>query len=162
MYVKTQVHFLLHIFSPVIRRESQKEDVSSKEQKMADQKSCDQCTMRFPMSIDFLEIHRCKNSFLAHFKMKMIHSFCRRCNTAQIFTKEKKYIFFMWFFCGKCWRGGLRRVKFWSNLEKNICKRKVQNSFFLSAALHGEKNFWNNNNIFCCFYKGISRKNSTN
>ena len=42
------------------------------------------CTMRFPMSIDFLEIH--------------IHSFCRRCKTAQIFTKEKKYNFFD-FFC---------------------------------------------------------------
>ena len=56
------------------------------------------CTMRFPMSIDFLEIHRCKNSFLAHFIVKSIHSFCRRCKTAQIFTKEKKYNFFD-FFC---------------------------------------------------------------
>ena len=51
------------------------------------------CTMRFPMSIDFLEIHRCKNSFLAHFIVKSIHSFCRRCKTAQIFTKEKNIIF---------------------------------------------------------------------
>ena len=57
-----------------------------------------QCTMRFPMSIDFLEIHRCKNSFLAHFIVKSIHSFCRRCKTAQFFTKEKKYNFFD-FFC---------------------------------------------------------------
>ena len=120
------------------------------------------CTMHFPMSIDILEVHKCKNSLHAHFIVKSIHSFCRRCKTAQIFTKEKNIIFLIFFcdfFCGKCWRGGLRRVKFWSNLEKNICKRKVQNSFFLSAALHGEKNFWNNNHIFCCFYKGISRKN---
>ena len=48
------------------------------------------CTMRFPMSIDILEIHKCKNSFLAHFIVKSIHSFFRWCKTAQIFTKEKQ------------------------------------------------------------------------
>ena len=36
-----------------------------------------QCTMRFPMSIDILEIHKCKNSFLAHLIVKSIHSFFR-------------------------------------------------------------------------------------
>ena len=35
------------------------------------------CTMRFPMSIDILEIHKCKKSFLAHFIVKSIHSFFR-------------------------------------------------------------------------------------
>ena len=66
--------------------------------KCVEYESVAHCTMRFPMSIDFLEIHRCKNSFLAHFIVKSIHSFCRRCKTAQIFTKEKKYNFFD-FFC---------------------------------------------------------------
>ena len=37
----------------------------------------DHCTMRFPMSIDILEIHKCKKSFLAHFIVKSIHSFFR-------------------------------------------------------------------------------------
>ena len=29
------------------------------------------CTMRFPMSIDILEIHKCKKSFHAHFLVKI-------------------------------------------------------------------------------------------
>ena len=72
----------------------------------------DQCTMRFPMSIDILEIHKCKNSLLAHFIVKSIHSFFRWCKTAQIFTKEKKCFLFkkkLWFFVenaeGGVWEG---------------------------------------------------------
>ena len=123
------------------------------------------CTMHFPMSIDILEIHKCKNSFHAHFLVKSIHSFFRWCKTAQSFTKGKKYYFLKKncdFFCGKCWRGGLRRVKFWSVLSWDICKRKVQNSFFLSAALHGEIWIWNIQLwillIFVVFTRGIPGK----
>ena len=36
-----------------------------------------QCTMHFPMSIDILEVHKCKNSLHAHFIVKSIHSFFR-------------------------------------------------------------------------------------
>ena len=35
------------------------------------------CTMRFPMSIDILEVHKCKNSLHAHFIVKSIHFFFR-------------------------------------------------------------------------------------
>ena len=35
-------------------------------------------------------------------------------------------------------RGGLTRLKFWSPAIKIICNKKVQNSDFVSAALHGE------------------------
>ena len=61
------------------------------------------CTMHFPMSIDILEIHKCKKSFLAHFIVKSIHSFFRWCKTAQIFTKEKK-IFFLNLFVIFFWK----------------------------------------------------------
>ena len=66
-------------------------------------------------------------------------------NCPNFYFSKKNIIFwfFLWFFCGKCWRGGLRRVKFWSFLSWDICKRKVQNSFFVSAALHCEIWIWN-------------------
>ena len=35
-------------------------------------------------------------------------------------------------------KGGLTRLKFWSLAIKIICNKKVQNSVFVSAALHGE------------------------
>ena len=42
--------------------------------KREQQKLLDHCTMRFPMSIDILEIHKCKNTFHTHFIVKK-HSF---------------------------------------------------------------------------------------
>ena len=47
-------------------------------------------------------------------------------------------------FKGKNWRAGLRRLKFLSLIDQNICKKNDQNSVFLSEALHGEIIFWNN------------------
>ena len=66
--------------------------------------SSQQCTMRFPMSIEILEIHKCKNSFHAHFLVKSIHSFFRWCKTAQSFTKENKYFFSSNFFVIFLWK----------------------------------------------------------
>ena len=34
-----------------------------------------QCTMRYAMEIDILEVHKSKNSLHAHFTLKSIHSF---------------------------------------------------------------------------------------
>ena len=57
----------------------------------------------------------------------------------------------------KNWRGGLTRLKFWSLAIKIICNKKVQNSVFVSAALHGENGFkvWKTGffAIFANFYK---------
>ena len=41
-------------------------------------------------------------------------------------------------FKGKNWRAGLRRLKFLSLIDQNICKKNDQNSVFLSEALHGK------------------------
>ena len=83
--------------------------------------------MRFPMSIDFLEIHRCKNSFLAHFIVKSIHSFCRRCKTAQIFTKGKKCNFFHFFFVIFLWKmlkGGSEKGEILVKFRKKYLQKK--------------------------------------
>ena len=86
--------------------------------------------------------------------MKSIHSFFRWCKTTKKIKKKNrkntllKHIW--WFFCGKT-EGGLRRVK----LKKSICKRQIQNSFLLSAIVHGEF-FWNNDSNF--FTRGIPGK----
>ena len=53
-------------------------------------------------------------------------------------SKFQKNCAYLRGFCGKTEGGGLGRVKFWSFLSCNICKKKVQNSFFVSAALHCE------------------------
>ena len=62
----------------------------------------------------------------------------------------------------KNWRGGLTRLKFWSLAIKIICNKKVQNSVFLSAALHGENGFqvwkWDFLLFFPIFTKGIQAK----
>ena len=59
----------------------------------------------------------------------------------------------------KNWRGGLRRLKFWSLAIYIIYNKKVQNSVFLSAALHGENGFqvwkWDFFLFFPIFTKGI-------
>ena len=70
--------------------------------------SVDQCTMRFPMSIDILEFHKCKKSFLAHFIVKSIHFFFKWCKSAKNFTKEKNIIFLNFFviFLWKMLKGG--------------------------------------------------------
>ena len=47
-------------------------------------------------------------------------------------------------FIGKNWRAGLRRLKFLSLRDHNICQKNDQNSVFLSEALHGEIIIWNN------------------
>ena len=47
-------------------------------------------------------------------------------------------------FKGENWRAGLRRLKFLSLRDHNICQKNDQNSVFLSEALHGEISIWNN------------------
>ena len=47
-------------------------------------------------------------------------------------------------FKGENWRAGLRRLKFLSLRDHNICQKNDQNSVFLSEALHGEIIIWNN------------------
>ena len=42
------------------------------------------------------------------------------------------------------WRAGLRRLKFLSLRDQNICKKNDQNSVFLSEAVHGEIIICNN------------------
>ena len=114
------------------------------------------CTMRYAMSIDILEVHKSKNSLHAHFMLKSIHSFFIWCITTKILTLyqnfKKMRIFegLLW----KNWRGGLRRLKFWSLAIYIIYNKKVQNSAFLSAAfmvkigLKSEKWFF-----FCYFFQ---------
>ena len=85
-----------------------------------------QCTMRFPMSIDILEIHKCKKSFLAHFIVKSIHSFFRWCKTAQIFTKEKNIIFLIFFviFLWKMLKGGSEKGEILVKFRKKYLQKK--------------------------------------
>ena len=47
-------------------------------------------------------------------------------------------------FKGENWRAGLRRLKFLSLRDHNICQKNDQNSVFLSEALYGEIIIWNN------------------
>jgi len=47
-------------------------------------------------------------------------------------------------FKGENWRACLRRLKFLSLRDHNICKKNDQNSVFLSEAVHGEIIIWNN------------------
>ena len=65
-------NFLMHTFPPVIRRESQKEDVSIEGQKMANQKSCDQCAKTFS-SVSNLNKHVQTHSGVKRHK-------CSQCN----------------------------------------------------------------------------------
>ena len=92
--------FLMHTFPPVIRRESQKEDMPIEGQKMANQKSCDQCAKTFSNVSNLnkhVQIHsgvkrhtcyKCKKSFnqAVHLKTHFqIHTGekphkCNQCN----------------------------------------------------------------------------------
>ena len=47
-------------------------------------------------------------------------------------------------FKGENWRAGLRRLKFLSLRDHNICQKNDQNSVFVSQAVHGEIVIWNN------------------
>ena len=103
-------------------------------------KSWLQCTMRYAMEIDILEVCKSKNSLHAHFILKSIHSFFRWCKTTKNLLGIKILSFYAYLkgLSWKNWRGGLTRLKFWSPAIKIICNKKVQNSDFVSAALHGE------------------------
>ena len=62
-------------------------------------------------------------------------------------------------------KGGLTRLKFWSLAIKIICNKKVQNSVFVSAALHDENGSksekWDFLLLFAIFAKGF-KQNSMN
>ena len=64
--------------------------------------------MHFPMSIDILEIHKCKNSFHAHFIVKSIHSFLYDAKLPKILLRKKIFFFFKEFviFLLKMLKGG--------------------------------------------------------
>ena len=65
----------------------------------------------------------------------------------QYFDPAQKNYDFLYQICdfiGKNWRAGLRRLKFLSLIDQNICKKSDQNSVFLREALHGEIIIWNN------------------
>ena len=50
-----------------------------------------QCTIRYAMSIDILEVHKSKNSLHAHFMLKSIHSFFIWCKTTKILTLYQNF-----------------------------------------------------------------------
>ena len=125
-----------------------------------------QCTMRYAMEIDILEAHKSKNSLHAHFTLKSIHSFLYDAKLTKFWLNIKisKKIAHIWGVIVEKLKAGLTRLKFWPLKIKIICNKKVQNSVFVSAALHGENGFqvWKWDFFFFQFLLKEFKQNSMN